>query len=222
MANLIKVTFPDSEEICYKSPVNTVIAVLQKIGVERFSKITMLIRKRPLVSQKIYPELKKYTKEIVPGWYYITQSDTREKTSQLININRMLNLGLKIEVSNNFTGTPDPKIEGATRPKKKLIVSLPDGDIIDYYSYKDVFMACIDKLGPHRIMYRANLDLAKNRPLITVTDIDGNRLKIGDFMYLTIPYTATEAKKVLDLIGKRLGINLITTLVSSQKGGDKE
>lgn len=217
MANLIKVTFPDNEEICFKSPVNTVIAVLQKIGIERFPEITMLIRKRPLVSQEIFPELKRYAKEIVPGWYYITQSDTREKTAQLININRMLNLGLKIEVSSDFKGSPDPKIEGTTRPKNKLIVTMPDGDVIEYESYKDVFMACIDKLGPRIVMQRANLDLAKNRPLITVTNVDGNRLKIGDFMYLTIPYTAKEAKKVLDFIGKRLGVNLSTTVVLSSK-----
>lgn len=71
MADLIRVTFPGEDAICYKSPVNTVIEVLRKIGEERFGEITMSIRKRPLVSKEIYPELQKYTKEIIPGWYYI-------------------------------------------------------------------------------------------------------------------------------------------------------
>ena len=160
MADLIRVTFPGEDAICYKSPVNTVIEVLRKIGVERFGEITMSIRKRPLVSQEIYPELKKYTKEVIPGWYYINQSDTREKTSQLINISRLLNLNLAVEVGSNFTANADPKIPGATRPKNKLVVTMPDGEVIDYESYRDVFMACIDKLGPRRV--------SKIKPITTV------------------------------------------------------
>lgn len=181
MADLIRVTFPGEDPICYKSPVNTVIEVLRKIGVERFGEITMSIRKRPLVSQEIYPELKKYTKEIIPGWYYINQSDTREKTSQLINISRLLNLNLTVEVGSNFTANADPKIPGATRPKNKLVVTMPDGEVIDYESYRDVFMACIDKLGPRRVSNSANLDLSANCPLLTVTDTTGHRRKIGDY-----------------------------------------
>lgn len=223
MADLIKVTFSDGEEICFKRPVNTVVATLQKIGADRFPEITMTIRRRPLVSQEIYPELKKFIKEVVPGWYYITQSDTREKTSQLLNIDRMLNLGLKIEVSSDFKGAPNPKIEGVTKRKSRLIVTLPDEEVIDYDSYKDVFTACIDKIGPSRVMHNANFGLSKNRPLITVTNIDGKRIKVGDFMYLTIPDTVKDAKKTLDLVGKRLNINLITEVVkSSTKRNDNE
>ena len=208
MADLIRVTFPGEDAICYKSPVNTVIEVLRKIGEERFGEITMSIRKRPLVSKEIYPELQKYTKEIIPGWYYINQSDTREKTSQLINISRLLNLNLTVEVGTRFTANADPKIPGATRPKNKLLVTMPDGEVIDYESYKDVFMACIDKLGPRRVSNRANIDLSANCSLLTVTNTTGNRRKIGDYLYLAIPFTAKEAKKILEIIGKRLDENI--------------
>ena len=208
MANLIRVTFPGEDSICYKSPVNTVIEVLRKIGVERFGEITMSIRKRPLVSQEVYPELKKYTKEIIPGWYYINQSDTREKTSQLINISRLLNLNLTIEVGSDFKASANPKIPGATRPKNKLLVTMSNGEVIDYESYSDVFMACIDKLGPRKVSKIANFNLSANCPLLTVTDTTGHRRKIGDYLYLEIPYTAKHAKKILEIVGKRLGENI--------------
>lgn len=213
MAELIKVTFPDGKEICYKYPVYTVIEVLRKIGVERFSEISLQIRRRPLVSQEIFPELKNYTKEIIPSWYYITQSDTREKTSQLININRELNLNLKIEVGSEFKGTSRPRIEGRKRPKNRLIVTLPNGEVLDYGSYRDVFTACIDKLGPYRVSRVANIDLARDRPLITTTNPDGNRLRIEEHMYLALPYTALATKRTLDLIGRRLGVDLKTVLI---------
>ena len=213
MAELIRVTFPGEDAICYKSPVNTVLEVLRKIGVEHFGKISLSIRKRPLVSQEIYPELKKFTKEIISGWYYINQSDTREKTSQLINISRLLNLNLLVEVGSNFPTNAAPKIPGATRSKNKLLVTMPDGEVIDYESYRDVFMACIDKLGPRRVSNSANLDLSANCPLLTVTNTTGHRRKIGDYLYLAIPFTAKDAKKILEIIAKRLGENITVKVV---------
>ena len=69
-------------------------------------------------------------------------------------------------------------------------------------------MACIDKLGPRRVSNRANIDLSANCPLLTVTNTTGNRRKIGDYLYLAIPFTAKEAKKILEIIGKRLDENI--------------
>lgn len=70
MADIIKVTFPDGTEYCYKSPVNTVLAVLRKIGVERFPAITLMRGKNRVVSQLNNSEIKQYVREIIPGWYH--------------------------------------------------------------------------------------------------------------------------------------------------------
>lgn len=60
MADIIKVTFLDGTEYCYKSPVNTVLAVLRKIGEEKFPSISLMRGKNRIVSQSYSPEIKKY------------------------------------------------------------------------------------------------------------------------------------------------------------------
>lgn len=206
MADLIKVTFPDGEQICYKSPINTMIQVLIKIGVNRFPEITLENAKRPLVSQEIYPELKYYTREIVPGWYYINRTDTREKTAQLININRLLDLGLKIEVGEDLKAQSNPKIGRASKQKNRLRVTMANGEILDYDTYCDVFMACIDKLGPRLVSSKANFDLNGNCPLLTTTNTTGKRRKVAESLYLALPNTVKDACKMLRLITSRLGL----------------
>ena len=225
MADLIKVTFPDGNQVCYSNPVNTVIEVLKWIGESRFHEITLENGGKPLVSQEIYPHLKKYQKEIIPGWYYTNRTDTREKTSQLININRTLGLNLVIQTSDEFRGSKNPPIACSSRPKNCLKVTLPDGEVIDYEGYKDVFMACIDKLGPRLISSKANFDLSSKCPLLTTTNTTGNRLKVADSLYLAIPFTAKEAAKILNLIAIRLQISdkmkiEVNRVVSSKKMED--
>lgn len=202
---VIKVTFPDGEEICYQHPVSTVIEVLRKIGEARFPEIDLEIAKHRIVSQELVPELRKYTKEITTGWYYINRTDTREKTAQLININRVLNLGLKIEVG-YFKANNDPHIERISRKKNRIIVTMPNGEIIDYESYKDVFVTVIDRIGPRRISSRANFDLNGNQPLLTTTDTNGSRVQVAEALFLAYPRTAIDSKKFLELIAKRLCI----------------
>ena len=227
MADLIKVTFPDGKQVCFRNPVNTVIEVLKWIGESRFHEITLENGGKPLVSQEIYPHLKNYQKEIVPGWYYTNRTDTREKTSQLININRALGLNLIIETSDEFRGERNPPNVGSTRPKNWLKVTLPDGEVIDYEGYRDVFMACIDKLGPRLISSKANFDLSSKCPLLTTTNTTGTRLKVADSLYLAMPTTTKEAAKILNLIALRLQISdkmkiEVNRVVSSKKSKDYE
>lgn len=207
MADIIKVTFPDGTEFCYKSPVNTVIAVLRKIGEEKFSKITFMRGDNRIVSQSYNPRLKNYIKEIIPGWYYFNQTDTREKTNQLININNQFNLGMKIEVG-IFKGTANPSIPGATRPKNRLVVTMPDGEVIDHESYREVFADCIYKLGPRRVSSKANIELSRNQDLFSASNPYGNRFQLDETLYLLIPYTAKEAMKILRIIALRLNEKL--------------
>lgn len=204
---LIKITWPDGEEFCYKHSIYTVLKTLEKIGEPRLGEISLETGGLPLVSQEIFPGLKKCTREIIPGWYYIDKGSTGDRHNQLININRELNLGLKIEVSDQFNGTPNPA-KRQSRPKNRLVVTLPDGHIVDYESFRDVFMACIDKLGARRISSKANLYLNGNRQLLTVTNFEGNRKRIDDTLYLAIPNCVRDAALLLRLISNRLRVNM--------------
>lgn len=203
MADIIKVTFPDGTEFCYKSSVNTVIAVLRKLGKERFSEINFTLGSRRVVSQVYDPKLKSYLKEITDGWYYFNQNDTKGKTNQLINLNRQFDLGMKIEVG-NFKGQKDPNIPGLTLTKNRLVVTMPDGGVINHESYRDVFADCIYKLGPRRVSAKANIELSRNQDLFSTTNPEGNRFQLDETLYMLIPYTAKEAMKILRIIAIRL------------------
>lgn len=203
MADIIRVTFPDGTEFCYKSPVNTVIAVLRKLGKERFPDINFKHGSNRVVSQVYNPKLKNYLKEIVNGWYYFNQNDTKGKTNQLINLNNQFNLGMRIEVG-AFKGVADPSVSGATRSKNRLVVTMPNGEVIDHESYRQVFADCIYKFGPRRVSAKANIELSKNQDLFSASDPDGNRFQLDETLYMLIPYTAKEAMKILRIIAIRL------------------
>lgn len=207
MADIIKVTFPDGTEFCYKSSVNTVIAVLRKLGKERYPEINFTLGSRRVVSQVYEPKLKRYLKEITDGWYYFNQNDTKGKTNQLINLNRQFDLGMKIEVG-AFKGTPDPSIPGSTRSKKRLVVTMPDGGVINHESYRDVLADCIYRLGPHRVYNKANIVLTKNQDLLSPTNPNGNRFKLDETLYMLMPYSTKEAMTILKIIAKRLNENI--------------
>lgn len=218
MQEILKVTFPDGEEICYRYAKYTMLEVLRKIGVEQLSKIDMTTRYRPLVSTQIYPELKDCTLEILPGWYYISQSDTREKTSQLININRQLGLGLKIEVG-DFAGKR-MREKNTRRPKHKIRVTFADGQVIDYDSFLEVFKAAIDKLGVQRVKSRANIDLPGGRSLFAVTNREGNRFEFEQFAFMALPPTAVDAAKQLKFIATKLREPINVELIKPHKQHD--
>lgn len=207
MADKIKVTFPDGSEFCYKSPVNTVIAVLRKLGKERYPEINFTLGSRRVVSKVYEPKLKSYLKEITDGWYYFNQNDTKGKTNQLINLNKQFNLGMTIEVG-AFKGVADPSIPGSTRSKNRLVVTMPNGEVIDHESYRQVFADCIYKLGPRRVSAKANIKLSKNQDLFSASDTEGSRFQLDEMLYMLMPYTAKEAMTILKIIAKRLNENI--------------
>lgn len=204
MAEVIRVTLPDGKEICYRSPLHTFVEVLKWIGEERFEDIPVKINGRPIVSHDTYP-IKNYTIEILPGWHFIKQADTRERYLKLLAINNGMNLGMKIEIG-DFKADKNPSLNKCCRPKSLLRVTMPNGECIDYDSYRDVFMTVIDKLGPRSVSAKANFDWSSNQPLFTATNPDGIRVKVADSLFLALPQTVKQAATMLKLIAKRLGI----------------
>lgn len=56
----LRVTFPNGEVICYNNATATMIAVLNRIGEEKFPLISLEMCHLPLVSREIYPKYKEY------------------------------------------------------------------------------------------------------------------------------------------------------------------
>lgn len=207
MAEIIKVTFPDGEQICYNHPVDTMLKVLLKIGCENFPQITLETAGQRFVTKSFGAKVKKYAREIIDGWYYINRTDTREKALQLINISRALNLDLIIEVG-NFEPLLISRSVKHTKPKNKLQVTMSDGEIIDYDGFSDVLMACIDRLGPRKVSHYANFDLSSKCPLFETTNTTGKRLKVAESLYMAIPQSARDTAKLLHVIACRLKENI--------------
>ena len=86
---------------------------------------------------------------------------------------------------------------------------MPNGDIIDHESYRQVFVDCIYRLGPRKVSIASvDITVSKNRDLFSTTNGNGNRFKLDETLYVEMPYTAKEAMKYLKIISSRLRVNL--------------
>ena len=143
----LRVSFPDGKTFCMRHPKDTMIAVLKEIGPGRLREITLERNKRPLVAQEIFPELKKYMREVCDGWYLNCQSDTDEKFLQLSLINKALSLGLEIE-KGDFKETDTTESDKIIkRPKNRLRIKLEDGNVIEDDTSANVVIKLIERLG---------------------------------------------------------------------------
>ena len=207
----LKVTFADGSAICCSRAVQTMISALNRIGSERFDEIKLEICHRPLVAREIFPELKNYTKEICPGWYLITQSDTDTKLLQLKEISRALNLDFTVEADASFETTDAAEKRSTKRPKKRLSVTFPDGENLCSDSYRDTFANCIVKLDPNRLAQR-NISF-NSKPLFTASQQHPDQRQIADYRWLFIPSTSRDAAKLLRVISLHLSIPLTVDLI---------
>ena len=96
---IIRVTFPDNHVSCNKMVWKTLLDVVRYAGPEKVRNLNMYIMGGNLVSPDLH-ENERYRvgqKEVSPGLYVCTYSSTETKYAQIMQINRSLNLGLKIE-----------------------------------------------------------------------------------------------------------------------------
>ena len=93
----IKVTFPDGVEICLPKVADTMVEVINKIGIERVRALNIQMYGFPIVSDEKHRQEKYNWAEAKLGLYIFTHSNTGKKMSQLNEINDALSLGLVIE-----------------------------------------------------------------------------------------------------------------------------
>lgn len=202
----LRVTFPNGEEICYKNATSTMIATLNKIGEDKFPLIKLELCHLPLLSREIYPKYKKDMKPICDGWYLNAQSNSDSKFMQLKAINDQLELGLKIELGDDFETQEEPEKEKRSKTKDKLLIKMPDGEYIANDSALETFLETVWQLGIDDIR-KKELSWGGN-PLITRTKIANNQVQVDSDRWIIVPNTTRDKVKLLRVIGAMLHVKM--------------
>lgn len=208
---LIRVTFPNGKVICYKSTTDTMVAVLQELGEEVFSKIKLELCHLPLVSKEIYPKYRKWMKPICEGWYINSQSNSDSKFLELKAINDQLCLNLNIELGDDFEADENPNKEKRTKSKDKLLVKFPDGQYFANNSTLDTFLEVVWEIGIDNIK-RKELSWGGN-PLVTTSKMFNNQVQVDSQRWIVVPNTTKDKVKLLRVIGAVLHINMEITSI---------
>lgn len=203
---LIRVTFPSGKVICYKSTTDTMVAVLQELGEDVFSKIKLELCHLPLVSKEIYPKYRKWMKPICEGWYINTQSNSDSKFLELKAINDQMSLNLKIELGEDFKADENPNKEKRTKSKDKLLVKFPDGQYFANNSTLDTFLEVVWEIGIDNIK-RKELSWG-GHPLVTTSKMFNNQVQVDSQRWIVVPNTTKDKVKLLRVIGAMLHINM--------------
>ena len=111
----LRVTFPDGTVICQNTAIDTMIAVLRKVGLERIPQVGITRNgynlvgkvKRPTVPNRIW-------QHECDGWYIYSNMSNDKKAADLQRVSDYYNLSLKIE-----KGKPDTPAEELHIPQKR-------------------------------------------------------------------------------------------------------
>lgn len=207
----LRVTFPNGKIICYKNATSTMIATLNKIGEDKFPLIKLELCHLPLLSREIYPKYKKDMKPICKDWYLNAQSNSDSKFLQLKAINDQLDLGLKIELGDDFETQEEPEKEKRSKTKDKLLIKMPDGEYIANDSALDTFLETVWQLGIEEIR-KKELSWGTN-PLITRTKMFNNQVQIDRDRWIIVPNTTRDKVKLLRVIGAMLHVKMEISVI---------
>lgn len=198
----IRVTFPNGESICYRHAKDTILNVLRRIDSLNYDKIRLELKGERIITQNVSKDNEKYKLSICNGWWYIKKgANTDNMVLHLIEINRVLDLGLRIEQGSDLKVTnAAEKDKSSVRPKKKIRVHI-DNKVFDDESFLVVYRDFVDYVGVDKIAHRKTL-LWHSEPWVTVTNVynSSNRAKLGEFKWFVEPRNTNEAYKMIDLI----------------------
>ncbi len=207
----IRVTFPDGKVICFSNVTETFIATLCEIGSERFQEIHLDLSHLPILSQEIYPRFKNWMKPVCDGWFLNSQSNTDQKYLQLLSINDSLNLGLKIEIGEDFEKQVNPNKTKGKKTKEQMSVTFPDGTVISSQNGIDTFLQSLEKIGFENIM-RKGLEWC-SKPIISNYKMFNQQVQASSNRWITVPTTTKEKARLLKLVSLHLRINLDITIL---------
>lgn len=207
----IRVTFPDGTVICFGNVTETFIATLCKIGAERFPEINLELCHLPLLTREIYPQYEAWIKPVCDGWYVNIQSDTGQKYIQLRSISDSLNLGLTVEIGDDFEEQEKTKKGRSRKSKENLSVTFPDGETVTGPHAIDAFLGCIRKMGIDNIL-RKGIEWGGN-PFITRYQTSSRQVEVEPNRWALIPNTTKDRVKLLKVIAIHLRMDVEITTV---------
>lgn len=203
----LRVTFPDGRVICYPRAVDTFVAVLREIGSQQFPEITLEMSHLPLLSREIYPEFKNWMKPVCDGWYVNNQSSNDQKYMQLRSIGKSLDLGLTVELGEDFEPQQNPGKERTRKSKSKLSVRLGEADEwLCGANMQETFIMVIKEIGIDEVMKR-NIG-SGGRDLITRYRQSAAQVEIADNRWLNVPGTTRDKLKLLKVIASHLRLKI--------------
>ncbi|WP_297067058.1 hypothetical protein [uncultured Duncaniella sp.] len=208
---LIRVTFPDGKVICYGNVTDTFIAVLREIGSERFPDIKLELCHLPMLTREVYPRYKEWIKPVCDGWYFNAQSNTDQKYIQLRSISDSLNLGLNVEIGEDFEKQDNPNKACGTKSRGKLMVRFSDGEYIANQNTLDTFLECLWKMGIDDIM-RKGIEWG-GKPLITSYKVSNRQVQVDTNRWAIIPNTTKDKAKLLRVLAVHLRFNIEITII---------
>lgn len=208
---LIRVTFPNGKEICYKSATDTMVATLQELGDDIISEIKMELCHLPLLSKEVYPKYKEWMKPVCDGWYINTQSNSDSKFLQLKAINEQLTLGLTIELGDDFEAQENPNKEKRSKSRDKLLVRFPNGQYFANNSTLDTFLEVVWEIGIDEIK-RKEL-LWGGNPLVTSSKMFNNQVQVDEQRWIIVPNTTKDKIKLLRVLGAMFHLKMEITSI---------
>ncbi len=208
---LLRVTFEDGKSICYTSTTMTFMETLRRIGIERLKDLDFKVAHIPFVSQEVYPQYKEYQKELVRGWYVMTQSDSEQKYRQLLAIKELLSLDIKVELGEDFETDKVKMFQKSKRSIGALLVKFPNGEYLGGENPIDTYKETILKIGIDELR-RRRIELG-GKPLIASTDVTKAYTEIEPGVWIATPSTTKEKVKYLKIIGSFMRIPLEVTII---------
>ena len=152
-----------------------------------------------------------YQKELVRGWYVMTQSDSEQKYRQLLAIKELLSLDIKVELGEDFETDKVKMFQKSKRSRGALLVKFPDGEYIGGENPIDTYKETILKIGIDELK-RRRIELG-GKPLIASTDVTKAYTEIEPSVWIATPSTTKEKVKYLKIIGSFMRIPLEVTII---------
>lgn len=197
----LKVTFADGTIINEKSATQTMIATIERLGIQRVVELKMECCHVPLISKEIVPKYKEWTKPMSGGWYLLSQSDTTQKHLQLLlSIRNKLGENFKVETVDAISCRHDvnTKNSSSSKTKRTLVVKLDNGTVLSGVRHADIFIEIIKYIGIDKVA-SSNVKVCQ-KPIITSTKQFNNQVELSQARWLTIPTSVKDKYRAIMIL----------------------
>lgn len=208
MQSRLKITFPKKEvSICCRFSKHTMLEALREIQRDNEESLKIISESdlrphgKPLISKNA--KLTRCMEEICDGWFLNTEGGTGDKYYQILQIKKLLDLDLLVEVG-DLKITTLSATKQKRKPKKTLKVTFEDGTEFCYESFKDVFVESMRKIGGAWLCAK-DIMVSKFSRLVTLGDLkEKDRVEFEEGYWLKIPQGVQGAFELLQAINRAL------------------